>query len=337
MRDWCEITEVKLMGSLKAVITFDSKESMQVAEQSPFLLNHFIEVRQWSPEESNVARRVWLEIYGLPIHVWNETNMIKIGEVWGRVIKVNARSEEHYSSFSVLVDTDFGPTIQSRLRTKVEDEEFLLEWVYEKDGDELIMNATKNMERVDGGNMSKNEGTRRRSTGGNETSKQGTREGAGKAIVAMLAGCGDGLDDSNNLQQAQLVHKTKRPEEVDDNQSKTKTWDDDRLTEDVVRETQIGDEKRTRGDNLVGRNKYGTNDLQELEDTVSGPEIPPGFDPLPGLEYGADSEQEHPIVTRDGKRSRAQKRGTKKVRGTKKKEISHGKAVQKDKRKKKSE
>ncbi|MED6115336.1 hypothetical protein PIB30_089470 [Stylosanthes scabra] len=320
MRDWCKITEVKMMGALKVVVTFDSRESMLMAEKSPFLLNHFIEVRRWSPGESNIARRVWLEIYGLPVHVWNEPNMVKVGEVWGKVIRVKVENEEHYNKFNVLVDIGFGSTIQARLRIKVEEEEFLLYTREIRDirafEDEKEIRITKTVETGGGGAEGQSDGHQRGSGGAKETSGENLREEAGKAIVTIAASSDDGLADSTEPQQA---HETKRPDDVEDTQSKTKTWNDDKLTEDVVRETQLGQGMKR----VVAQDKNKVFAWPELENTVSGPDVPPGFDPPPCPEYGADSEQENPIENLVEKQGRAQKKETKRVRATNRKKTTH--------------
>ncbi|MED6221067.1 hypothetical protein PIB30_050911 [Stylosanthes scabra] len=126
MKDWCEIEEVKLVGIMKAMMTFDTEANMEAALNSSFLLNHFVEVRKWSLREASRSRKAWLNVYGFPLHAWTKENMEKVGRVWGAVIKVEDNEESQFSYFKVLVDTGFCPLIQARLNVDVESEEFLL-------------------------------------------------------------------------------------------------------------------------------------------------------------------------------------------------------------------
>ncbi|MED6157155.1 hypothetical protein PIB30_020823 [Stylosanthes scabra] len=50
-RDCRTLLEVQRLGSFRMVLIFDSKDNMEEALQSPFLLNHFFEVRRWETQE----------------------------------------------------------------------------------------------------------------------------------------------------------------------------------------------------------------------------------------------------------------------------------------------
>ena len=49
-------------------------------------------LRRWSPRENTVVfgkfRRDWLELKGLPFHLWDEDQLKYILKKWGRVTKV---------------------------------------------------------------------------------------------------------------------------------------------------------------------------------------------------------------------------------------------------------
>ncbi|MED6157585.1 hypothetical protein PIB30_024590 [Stylosanthes scabra] len=123
MKDWHTMVDMKMMGSWKAVMTFDSLENMIEAEQSPYLLNHFMEVRRWTLREVNRSRRMWLEIHGLPANAWTETNMERIGKVWGSILRVDGGQGGHLNAFRVLVEMNFSPTIQACLSVGIQGEE----------------------------------------------------------------------------------------------------------------------------------------------------------------------------------------------------------------------
>ncbi|GMP63436.1 hypothetical protein CsSME_00025132 [Camellia sinensis var. sinensis] len=45
------------------------------------------DIIQWRPELDLVQERiVWLTCYGIPLHLWNRSNLVKIGSIWGEVI-----------------------------------------------------------------------------------------------------------------------------------------------------------------------------------------------------------------------------------------------------------
>ncbi|MED6120175.1 hypothetical protein PIB30_018574 [Stylosanthes scabra] len=122
MKDWHMIEEVRMMGSMKMLMIFDSKQNMEEALNSYFLLNHFLEVRIWTKHEANQTRRCWIEVTGLPIQGWTMENMTKIGETWGRVIRVEDDEGGHYNAFRVLLESNTGPNIQAFIDKMIQEE-----------------------------------------------------------------------------------------------------------------------------------------------------------------------------------------------------------------------
>ncbi|MED6152538.1 hypothetical protein PIB30_093019 [Stylosanthes scabra] len=112
------------MGSQKLVLIFESKQGMEEAAESSFLLNRFMDVGRCTTGEANRSRRKWLEVFGLSVHAWCKNNMRKVVEVWGLAISLEEKEEEHFNSFKVLVDAGTGPTIQARLTVAINGEEF---------------------------------------------------------------------------------------------------------------------------------------------------------------------------------------------------------------------
>ncbi|GAB2284020.1 hypothetical protein Dimus_018503 [Dionaea muscipula] len=81
-------TTVRRMGNKQALLTFLTKEKMEL-----FIDNHnklgsswFSSIRPWSVDlVSNFGREVWLSCYGVPIHAWNTSTFLAIGQCWGEV------------------------------------------------------------------------------------------------------------------------------------------------------------------------------------------------------------------------------------------------------------
>ncbi|MED6225438.1 hypothetical protein PIB30_093734 [Stylosanthes scabra] len=124
MNDWVSMEAVKMMGSIKALMIFDSAQSMQSALQLDSLRKHLLEVRRWSIGEVNRSRKLWLEIIGLLIHGWTRDNMLKIGNVWGRVLEVEEAEETHYSFFRVLVAANASPAIRAWATIVIDNKNF---------------------------------------------------------------------------------------------------------------------------------------------------------------------------------------------------------------------
>ena len=98
------------MSDYKALVTFDSKESMEAALNSTreLLMNHFEEVRKWSrggmgtkPEEFE------LNVMALHRNAWTSDNIKKVGEVWGGVVCFDKLIKEgkSFSAARILIDT----------------------------------------------------------------------------------------------------------------------------------------------------------------------------------------------------------------------------------------
>ena len=70
--EWLCISNVREMGAYKALVTFDSRESLEeaLATAKDLLLNHFKEVRKWTDGELCQTRRVWLVL-------WNSTGCLE--------------------------------------------------------------------------------------------------------------------------------------------------------------------------------------------------------------------------------------------------------------------
>ena len=53
-------------------------------------------LRRWSPKENSVIeekfREGWLELWGLPFHLWSEVHLKKIIEQWGTVTEIDWRT-----------------------------------------------------------------------------------------------------------------------------------------------------------------------------------------------------------------------------------------------------
>ncbi|GMP91370.1 hypothetical protein CsSME_00042101 [Camellia sinensis var. sinensis] len=81
--------EARQGGGRDVVLSFKSKEEMVTKMKSIKEIIHewCDDIIQWRPELALVQERlVWLTCYGIPLHLWNRSNLVKIGSIWGEVI-----------------------------------------------------------------------------------------------------------------------------------------------------------------------------------------------------------------------------------------------------------
>lgn len=102
------IIGVSSLAPTKLVIFLEREDDVTgaIAETSP-LRRIFTDVRKWSDEEENISRLVWLECKGVPPKCYSEENFQKIGDVWGRTMRVvdMVNGINSLTSAKLLVDT----------------------------------------------------------------------------------------------------------------------------------------------------------------------------------------------------------------------------------------
>ncbi|MED6106000.1 hypothetical protein PIB30_000786 [Stylosanthes scabra] len=74
-QDCGTLEEVKLLGSMKMMMVFDTIQNLEATLEANILAKHFLEVRRWSCAEANRTRECWIEVSRLPLHGWTRENM----------------------------------------------------------------------------------------------------------------------------------------------------------------------------------------------------------------------------------------------------------------------
>ncbi|GFS40280.1 hypothetical protein Acr_00g0067550 [Actinidia rufa] len=81
---------VRHMGGDMVVLTFkdlEERDSMFNKGKMAWLKEWFVESSEWENTKSNpCSRLVWLNCYGIPLHLWNLQTFSEIGKIWGEVI-----------------------------------------------------------------------------------------------------------------------------------------------------------------------------------------------------------------------------------------------------------
>ncbi|MED6138577.1 hypothetical protein PIB30_075569, partial [Stylosanthes scabra] len=118
--------ECRDLGPNKCIISFTSVELRDKALTGSFMPEFFDKVRLLWGTKWNISRRVWLELLGLPIHVWSEDTFARIARGLDGRVKQHELTEEG-ASFSVariLVDCYQREPIQEWISISCEDVDF---------------------------------------------------------------------------------------------------------------------------------------------------------------------------------------------------------------------
>ena len=82
-------------------------------------------LRRWSPRENMVVvgkfKRGWLELKGLPFHLWDEDQLKFIMKKWGRVMKVARESLNLVDLSKVKLWVEMLPNVMLPVLLEVED------------------------------------------------------------------------------------------------------------------------------------------------------------------------------------------------------------------------
>ncbi|MED6204968.1 hypothetical protein PIB30_013735 [Stylosanthes scabra] len=141
--------EVRDVGPYRCLITFSSSEIRDEAVESQLLLSVFDEVRFHWDIFWSLLRRVWIEITGIPIGLWDVKNFTKIAELWGKVIRFDDRAEEakSFSTTRIQIDSFQWERIHEWVNVTVDDRHFE---VFVKDFGSEIYSIQSHPDRVEG-------------------------------------------------------------------------------------------------------------------------------------------------------------------------------------------
>ena len=94
--------KIGALSSFQYLVTFPSETRMKEAfEQKEMLFQWFSDVKIWGVEDRCEARRVWLNIVGVPPQGWLWENFKKIAEVWGKLVCLGKQTKAT-DSFEVM-------------------------------------------------------------------------------------------------------------------------------------------------------------------------------------------------------------------------------------------
>ena len=177
IRDWCEVGKaiarrvgMKGMVSVTPISVYkgcffvdSARRAQWIQDQGSFTVRgEVIALKRWSPEENSVVngkfRRGWLQLRGLPFHLWDEAQLRHILQQWRRVTKVVRKSLKLVDLMKVTLWVDMLPNVVLPTLLEVEDGD----WTYtvavtgEDDGEDSLRpesNRSKDKLRSAGGGV----------------------------------------------------------------------------------------------------------------------------------------------------------------------------------------
>ncbi|CAO2824985.1 unnamed protein product [Amaranthus hypochondriacus] len=124
---------ISALTSTKIALFFDDDSDLLGAmENSSPLRSLFPEVRKWSEKENYLVREVWIECRALDPRCWSHENLLKIGRLWGDVLRVDhgCNGLNSITSARMLISTAYPNKIEKKVNIEWELGTFTV-WVNE--------------------------------------------------------------------------------------------------------------------------------------------------------------------------------------------------------------
>ncbi|RVX09326.1 LINE-1 retrotransposable element ORF2 protein [Vitis vinifera] len=133
-RTYADVVAEKELGMVQRCQLENGQElwkAQWIQERGSFTVRgEVFALRRWSPKENSVVngkfRRGWLELRGLPFHLWDEVQLRHILQQWGRVTKVARKSLKFVDLSKVTLRVEMLPNVVLPALLEVEDGE----WTY---------------------------------------------------------------------------------------------------------------------------------------------------------------------------------------------------------------
>ncbi|MED6119632.1 hypothetical protein PIB30_013264 [Stylosanthes scabra] len=118
--------ECKDVGPYRCLITFSSQEIKEESIKNELLTSTFDEIRSHWKYFSSLSRRVWIELMGLPIGLWKKETFNSFASLWGKMVKMDDRTEESksFTRARFIIDCFQWERVHEWVSVKVDDREF---------------------------------------------------------------------------------------------------------------------------------------------------------------------------------------------------------------------
>ncbi|KAK8622031.1 hypothetical protein V6N13_097658 [Hibiscus sabdariffa] len=115
--------KVRRMGGKTFLLSFKDEDLYIMLEdlEWSYLKEIFCKVEVWSEKSKRPQRATWIEVKGLPLHVWNDITLKRIAEIWGKfeALGENANRKLDCERVMVLISTDHSQRIEETILVEV--------------------------------------------------------------------------------------------------------------------------------------------------------------------------------------------------------------------------
>ncbi|XVF22173.1 hypothetical protein REPUB_Repub12eG0150900 [Reevesia pubescens] len=122
-----DITAKKISGK-QFLLEFEEEEVRDKMEESNWvwLKEWFVEIEPWTVYSYAKYRITWLTVFGVPLHVWNQTTFKNIASIWGEFVSFDGKTLEFkdFSRGSMLIMTNQLKKINDVIILKCGSEDF---------------------------------------------------------------------------------------------------------------------------------------------------------------------------------------------------------------------
>lgn len=97
-----------------------------LAEEEEWLSEWFVFLRPWSKRDVNGRRKVWMSIYGIPLHGWKKEIFMEVGSRFGKVVEVHQITEgiKDFRKGMVLINTPKFEVIRRKASVRIAGETY---------------------------------------------------------------------------------------------------------------------------------------------------------------------------------------------------------------------
>ncbi|KAJ4822457.1 hypothetical protein Tsubulata_022793 [Turnera subulata] len=124
-KDGFSCSSIKLLGSCKVLLSFDSIEVMtsSIDTNHDLLSQYFDSIDHWSPDMVSYARLSWITCYRIPLHVWDKDFFLNFGNHFGKFLGVDAATaeKESFECARIIICTERREPINKVQRIRVGD------------------------------------------------------------------------------------------------------------------------------------------------------------------------------------------------------------------------
>lgn len=116
---------------------------------------HFSFVREWEENDRNGRRKVWLGIYGVPLHAWCDQLFRKIGNTVEKVVQIEEDTtlKKQLERGNIQIETPNFDQIRRKLNIKIWNRLYEVNMI-EEGPREIVLENKKNLEKDDGSEYS---------------------------------------------------------------------------------------------------------------------------------------------------------------------------------------